>query len=303
MKLLGYKKSRPIKLNCLIELIAKIVKQRFNVKLQLRSNQKSISISLEELNSVLLSLGIQQGDSIMVHSSFRCISASATEVITMLQELVGENGNILMPTHPDLMRDEKGLLHYDPVNSPSTVGYLTECFRQMPNVERSIHPFSSIAVWGKDKKWFLENNISGDAPLPHGIHSPYVKFASIGGKTVCIGVKAKKRGTILHCAEEVLDDMFPLNIFENIDVAIEDENITYNKKFRRTALSFSQKYMCQSKIENEWKKNNILISRKVHNIPIEVLDAKKCIEVMTKNILQGEHSYPYAPSKLYNVKY
>lgn len=301
MKLLEIEKNKSIKLNCLIELIAKIVKQRFDVSFLLKSNQQTKKISLQELNATLLSLGIQQGDSIMVHSSLRCISASAIEIITMLQNLVGENGNILMPTHPKLKRDEKGLLHYDPMNSPSTVGYLTEYFRQMPNVKRSIHPFSSIAVWGKDKEWFLENNISGDAPLPHGIHSPYVKFASIGGKTVCIGVKAKKRGTILHCAEEVLDDKFPLRIFENVEVVIDHENITYTKKFRRTILSFSQKYMCQSKIEHEWEKNNILISRKVHNIPIEVLDAKQCIEVMTKNILQGEHSYPYAPSKLYYV--
>lgn len=301
MKLLGIGKSGSIKLNCLIELIAKIVKQRLDISFLLKLNQNSTTISLGELNTALLSLGIQQGDSIMVHSSFRCISASAIETITMLQNLVGENGNILMPTHPDMKCDEKGLLHYDPDNSPSTVGYLTECFRQMPNVTRSTHPFSSIAVWGKNKEWFLENNTPDDAPLPHGVHSPYVKFASIGGKTICIGVKAKKRATILHCAEEILDDKFPLSIFETIEVAIDHENITCNKIFRRTVLSFSQKYMCQSKIENEWKKHNILFSRKIHNIPVEVLDAKQCIEVMTNNILQGEHSYPFAPGNLYNV--
>jgi aminoglycoside 3-N-acetyltransferase len=301
MKLFEYRKSDLTKFTCLVELIVKTIKQKFNIGFLLNLHKESKKISLVELKNTLLSFGIQQGDSIMVHSSLKCISASAIEVITMLQKLVGPNGNILMPSHPELTRDKNGLWHYSPERSPSTVGYLTEYFRLMPDVKRSAHPFSSIAAWGKDKEWFLDNNISGNAPLPHGINSPYFKFADIGGKTVCIGVKAKKRGTILHCAEEILDDEFPLNIFEYIEVAIDHENISYSKIFRRTILSFSQKYMCQSKIEYEWKKAHILLSKKLHNIPIEVLDAKQCIAVMTNNIRQGKHSYPYAPNKLRNV--
>ena len=60
-----------------------------------------------------------------------------------------------MPTHPKLY-EENGTLVYDIVRSPSTVGHLTEVFRKTEGVRRSEHPFSSVAVWGKDADFFLK---------------------------------------------------------------------------------------------------------------------------------------------------
>jgi aminoglycoside 3-N-acetyltransferase len=289
-------------MNCIVELFAKKLKVKFKLGFLLNNKKSKDKISLDQVKSTLIELGIKQGDSIMVHSSLSHIAAKAPELISMLQELIGADGNILMPTHPKLSKDNNGELLYDPENSKSTVGYLTEYFRLMSDVKRSLHPFSSVAVWGKDKEWFLENNIIGNAPLPHGKNSPYSKFAEIGGKTVCIGVTAKNRGTIKHSPEEIMDDDFPLETFEAIKVIIQHNGTSEEKMFRRTILAFSEIYMCKSKIEKDWIKWGILQKRKIDVVPIEVLDAKKCVKLMIENINNGLTSYPYAPRKLTRVK-
>ena len=289
-------------MNCLIELIAKMAKVKLGLGFLVNIKIFKTKISLEKVKKVLIDLGIRNGDTIMIHSSFSYISAKVPELIAMLQELVGLDGNILMPTHPKLLKNENGDLLYNPDESKSTVGYLTEYFRKMPDVKRSLHPFSSVAVWGKDKEWFLEDNITGNAPLPHGKNSPYAKFAEKGGKTVCIGVTAKGRGTIIHSAEEILDDDFPLEIFEQVEVILQHESTAEKKIFRRTILAFSQLYKCKSKIEKEWIRCGTLQKDKVDGVPIQVLDAQKCVELMIQNINNGSTPYPYAPSRFKRVK-
>lgn len=289
-------------MNCITELIAKIVKVKLGLGFLVNKKIFKTKISLEKIKKALIDLGIRNGDTIMVHSSFSYISAKAPELIAMLQELTGPDGNILMPTHPKLSTNEDGDLLYNPNKSKSTVGYLTEYFRKMPDVKRSLHPFSSVAVWGKDKEWFLQDNIAGNAPLPHGKNSPYAKFAEKGGKTVCIGVTAISRGTILHVAEEILDDAFPLEIFEKVEINIQEGSMTKRKIFRRTILAFSQIYKCKSRIKKEWIQYGILKRVKIDGVPIEVLDARKCVEFMTKNINNGSTPYPYAPNRFKRVK-
>ena len=284
-------------MNCLTELIAKQIKVKFNLGFLMKKKPKIEKINLNDVYTSLKEMGIENGDTIMVHSSLSYLNASAEEVIEMLKKLVGRDGNILMPTHPKLEKTEQGIDSYNSKTSKSTVGYLTEYFRNMPDVKRSLHPFSSVAVWGKDSDFFLEGNCDGDAPLPHGINSSYYKFAQKNGKTVCIGVTAKNRGTIKHVPEEIIDENLPLDIFEEIEVYLEDSKTI--KKFRRTILAFSMVYMCKSKIEKDWMKWNILKKQKIGSTPIEVLDASKCVELMKKNILEGSTHYPYAPKRFY----
>lgn len=287
----------------LIELIIRFLYFRINFKKIIdRNNIKSSStrykLSIQEIKKQMESFNIKKGDSIMVHSSFSCIDAKAEDFIAFLKDYIGINGNILVPTHPKLLLKNNELI-YDVKNSPSTVGYFTEVFRKSRGVKRSYHPFSSIAIWGKDSDYFLNGNLNNKKPLPHGKYSPYYKFSQFKGKVLCIGVTAKNRATIKHVAEEVSDNTFPIkNIFKEHDIVIKNNKKFIKKvKVRESDLNISKIFVAKWKLQRDWLRNDILIKHSINKIPIEYLDAYNCVKYMMEQIKKGVTIYPYAPKK------
>lgn len=286
-------------MNCLIELIAKTAKVKLNLGFLTTKRTVKKKVTLDVVIETLLKMGIKNGDSILIHSAMSHINATAEEFIQELQKLIGPDGNILMPTHPKLEENENGELYYNPNVNQSKVGYLTEYFRKLPDVKRSLHPLSSVAIWGKDQDWFLNNNDTGYAPLPHGINSPYYRLAEKGGKVVCIGITTQSRATISHVSEEVLDDIMPLDILEEIEIFVNNAGTVKKRKFRRTILDFSMIYKCKSQLEKDWIQYGILQKEKINSTPIEVLDAHECVNLMMKKLKTGVTVYPFAPKSYY----
>ncbi|MGI8315817.1 AAC(3) family N-acetyltransferase [Halobacillus mangrovi] len=264
-----------------------------------KSNKTSnhSKISIKQLKEQMVEFGINEGDTILVHSSFRHFKENAEEVVQFLKDFIGPSGNILMPTHPKLTKKD-GYLFYDRESSPSTVGYLTETFRKSNNVYRSKHPFSSIAAWGKDVEYLLKDNLTLNNPLPHGVNSPYYKMAKLNGKVLCIGVAAIRRGTIRHTAEEVLDDEYLVkNLFNNYKVIVRDKKDENIYKVRALNISKSQIFIAKSKIEKDWIKNGILKKSVIDNVEVEYMNAQKCVEFMIQEAKKGNTCYPYAPKR------
>lgn len=256
-------------------------------------------VGIADLEKKLEEFHVKRGDTVMMHSSFSRVDADADTFVDFLKDYIGEQGNILMPTHPKLV-EENGLLVYDVQKSPSTVGYLTERFRLSQGVDRSLHPFSSIAAWGKDKAYFLEDNVNQqEATLPHGKYSPYYKFCLMDGKVLCIGITAIRRATISHVAEEVLDSRFPVrDFFENHDVVIrENGDFIGQVKVRTADLSKSQLFVAKSQLQREWLRNNIVVRDDIKGVPVELVHSRRCMEYMMGNALKGRTRYPYAPKK------
>lgn len=263
-----------------------------------KSRKKEVNkINLYHIENALKEYNIKKGDTIIVHSSFKFFSDKPSEVINFLKDYIGSSGNILMPTHPYLEKKD-GYFIYDVQNSPSTVGVLTETFRKSEGVLRSEHPFSSIAVWGKDAEVLLEDNINYDIPLPHGVHSPYYKMLNLNAKVLCIGVNAIKRGTIRHVAEEVLDSNYRVKDLYN-HYLVEVKNGDYKKKYEVRALNInkSQIFIAKSKIEKEWLQNGVLKKKRINDIPIDYIDAKKCVDYMISEAEKGNTCYPFASKR------
>lgn len=138
----------------------------------------------------------------------------------LTQELiraVGPQGTLCMPTHP-LYPDNPGfmfdkselVLSYHIERTPSSVGLLTEMFRRTPGVRRSAHPLSSLAVRGPLAEELLHDNLNDRRPLPHGRDSGYYRFCLRGGGVISLGLGVIKPLTILHVAEEVRDETWPV---------------------------------------------------------------------------------------------
>lgn len=100
-------------------------------------------------------LGIHAGDTVFVHSDISVFGKLALpDKEVFLQKLcnlfftaVGETGTVAMPTFSYSFGSE-GNGVFDADQSKSTVGSLTEFFRHLPGVKRSLQPMLSAAARG-----------------------------------------------------------------------------------------------------------------------------------------------------------
>lgn len=167
-------------------------------------------------------LGIQERDSVFVHCSmkeFGFVCGGAQVIIEALIEIVGENGNIMMPTQSWKNLDPSTGVHWEEpkewwqairdnwpaydsrITPTNTMGAVAEMFRNWPGAKRSNHPSRSVAAWGIDSEYFTENH---DLSNIFGIDSPLHRFYKKNGKVLLLGVDYDKN-TSLHLADEIAE--------------------------------------------------------------------------------------------------
>lgn len=169
-------------------------------------------LTLDELRTICLrKLGINPGDTVFIHSSMDYLNtkANALEILEMLIELVGENGNLVFPAWHFTERAETHLRAgnvFDVRNSVSVLGMLSEFARRYPGAERSLHPTNSIVAIGKDAREIVsEHHLD---IYPAGEKSPYFKVKEKCGKICGIGVDTNFM-SFVHCPEDVLKGKYP----------------------------------------------------------------------------------------------
>lgn len=160
--------------------------------------------SLSSLVKGFRDAGIEQGDSILVHSSLSSlgwVDGGAETVVDALIQSVTDSGTVLFPTLTG--RPEDGPDHpptFDVRHTIPWTGHIPNTARQRPNAIRSLHPTHSVAAIGMFAEWFTAGHEFVRTPCGHG--SPYGKLADVGGKIVLIGV-TQCANTSFHHAEEL----------------------------------------------------------------------------------------------------
>jgi len=169
---------------------------------------------VERLAADLIALGVQPGDTLFIHSSFKSlgpVEGGAGTVIAALERAVGTEGLLLMPSFNIKVNGpgaRAALWRID--STPSTVGWLTEYFRAMPGTVRSEHYSHSVAARGRGQAEFVDGHMRNEgmespwdlAPWgrTYGICSPFVKAYEGGGKILMIGVNYES-STFAHLVE------------------------------------------------------------------------------------------------------
>ncbi len=169
-------------------------------------------------------LGVGKADTLFIHSSFKSlgpVDGGAGTVIAALEEILGQNGLILMPTFNLLPSREERVASWDVDNTPSTVGWLTEFFRQMPGTYRSDHYSHAVAARGRGAKTFVADHLRQDGyqspwdyppwGKTYGTHSPMFRAYKADAKLLMLGVDYQT-STYIHLVEvihwnrQLLDD-------------------------------------------------------------------------------------------------
>lgn len=172
----------------------------------------------QDILSALQAVGVQRGQTIMVHTSLSrlgFVCGGAQTVIEALLESVGETGTVMMPTQSWKNLDPSCGVHweepqewwqairdnwpaYDKAITPTnTMGAVAEMFRTWPGAVRSDHPARSVAAWGRYADYLTRehdlSNIFGDG-------SPIGKLYELDGYVLLLGVGYDKN-TSLHLAD------------------------------------------------------------------------------------------------------
>jgi aminoglycoside 3-N-acetyltransferase len=170
----------------------------------------------EGLLASLRRLGLREGDVVLVHSSFdrfEGFTGKPTEVIGALQQAVGPKGAVLMPTIP-FTGTAVAYVREHPVfdvrRTPSRMGILSELFRRMPGVLRSVHPTHSVAAWGEPARGLIADHHRAATPCGRG--TPYHRLIEVGGRVLFLGTGIEPM-TLFHAAEETLEPQMPFSPF------------------------------------------------------------------------------------------
>ncbi|ADZ84967.1 aminoglycoside N(3)-acetyltransferase [Cellulosilyticum lentocellum] len=180
-------------------------------------NERPIILK-QDLLEGLQSIGIEKGQSIMVHtslSSFGYVCGGAQVIIEALLEGVGEEGTIMMPTQSWKNLDPSYGVHWEEpekwwplirehwpaydkdITPTNTMGAVAEMFRKWPGTLRSDHPARSVAAYGKNAKYLVSQHDLSDI---FGETSPLAKLYEIDGYVLLLGTGYDKN-TSLHLAD------------------------------------------------------------------------------------------------------
>lgn len=163
-------------------------------------------------------LGLKNGMHVVVHSSLRSIGwvcGGAVSVILALEEVLGPEGTLVMPSHSydisdpsqwinppvpsnwiERIRSEMPLFYKD-LTPTTAMGKIAETFRKQDGVVRSSHPSSSFCAWGKHKDYIVQDT---KLDFSQNEQSPLGRLYELGGNILLIGVTHEKN-TSLHLAE------------------------------------------------------------------------------------------------------
>lgn len=152
-------------------------------------------------------IGIESGDTIVVHSSLSglgCVEGGADTVIDALLEAVGSGGTVLFPTLTGSERD--GPQHppmMDVARTPCWTGRIPETARQRPKARRSLHPTHSVVAIGAAAAAFTAGHETGNSPCD--VQSPWHRLIAENGHILLLGGVTQQSNTMLHALEEQAD--------------------------------------------------------------------------------------------------
>jgi aminoglycoside N3'-acetyltransferase len=198
----------------------KFVKTEKSIRSKIRGARQRITkgkVDKAQIVKDLKGIGIKEGDNILVHSSLKSIGfveGGADTVIDALTDALSCDGTLAMPSfsicRTNLMLGtlESNTI-FNPMETPSTVGRITEIFRQKKGVFRSIHPTHSICAFGAKARWITEGHDKCGTTFGKG--SPFYKIMELDGKILGLGVDLG-RITFCHVIEDVFDN-YPVPVY------------------------------------------------------------------------------------------
>jgi len=163
-------------------------------------------LTFDELRYGFRELGLERGDVVVVHSSYKSlgpVEGGPQTVIDALLDVLGPEGTLVVPTFTFNFCDQfnkTGEGYFDVQNTISEMGILTEIVRKMPGTKRTVDPIYSFAIFGKH----VEEFASVRDNVVFGKKSLFAKLYEYDAKQLIIGLSYNNSWTYVHYVEEMI---------------------------------------------------------------------------------------------------
>lgn len=271
----------------LLKLNRKRKKKSRNQTLEHQSKSGK-ALTVNQLEENLKAIGIESGDTLLVHSSLSKIGYlkdGPKTFIDALLKVIGKDGNLLMPTSPNnvyQLNYIQNTPYFDVLNSPSKTGAITEYFRKMNGVVRSLHPTEPVSAIGPLADYFTKDHFN--QLTPYNENSPFYKVGKKKGKILYVGVTLSMAGTSLHTLEDAIEDFkFPVYYSSVFDFkVIDDKGISHNVKTKVHNPEWSKQRKCDDLIP-KFEAEGVLKKVKIGQADTLLVDARAFFNSMVKN--------------------
>lgn len=174
--------------------------------------------TVSTLSKDLKGLGIREGATLLVHSSLSAIGWVAGReqaVVLALQEVIGDEGTLVMPSHSSSLSDPAAWSNppvpeawhdairsetpaYDQDMTPTRgMGAIVDCFRSQRDTLRSRHPTDSFSARGPKAARVVEDHALASSL---GEESPLARLYDLDASILLLGV-GHESNTSFHLAE------------------------------------------------------------------------------------------------------
>lgn len=156
-------------------------------------------LTFEQLVEGFRNLGVAEGDTLLVHSSYKSfgeVDGGPATVNRALEAALGAEGTLIMPTFN--FDFNKGA-PWDVRTTPSKMGVLTELVRKDPRAKRVFHPFYSFAILGKHAGMLGSLRYKS----AYERDSVFGKLRDLDGKIMVIGLSYNNSMTFFHHIEQM----------------------------------------------------------------------------------------------------
>ncbi|KLK93350.1 hypothetical protein AA309_08345 [Microvirga vignae] len=269
-----------------LNALKKIIRRRRNQRLR----RERCNLTSEELSAVLTRLGVVKGGVVFVHSAsdwFEGLEGGVMALLEVLREVVGEKGTIMMPAFSstgftrDYLLNEK----FDLRRTPSQMGLLTEVFRRIPGVQRSLHPSHSVCAQGPLAEWLTQEH--GRTELPFDESSPLGRLVEQRGQVLLLGVDLSVL-TLVHVAEDELGAKFPVRVY--LPGTLEVSVVTGAGELKVRTRVHDPDVSCKrniAQLEGELLRRGIMQKSSIGAIPLHLLDAKRANDLLLEKAASG----------------
>jgi len=195
-------------------------------KAELRLKQTKHPNTVDSLHMELKSLGVSEGDVLIVHSSLSSLGeviGRQESVVKALLRAVGNEGTVVMPAftwenddpdnyeNPPVPTELKGIfrenmLPFDKDTTPvfvKGIGIIAEYFRTYPKTLRSNHPYVSFTANGKLAQEIVAQHVLTPS---QGIDTPLGSLYKLGAKVLLLGVNYDSC-TAFHLSEALTEKL------------------------------------------------------------------------------------------------
>jgi len=158
------------------------------------------------------------------YDAFEGFTGKPTDVIATLEDAVGLEGTVLMPSLPFTGTAVAYIAEgkrTDIRRTPSQMGIVTEVFRRQKGTRRSLHPTHPVLAKGKRADELIAGHETASTPC--GDPSPFAKLPRVGAKILFLGTSIETM-TFFHYLEEAYEAKLPVCPFtrEPMDAEVAD---------------------------------------------------------------------------------